>query len=68
VSVASFISRMLHGEAAERRRAEVERDICAYQADRRNNIQSLQSGARVVQNMSGALRMMVESERESGDE
>lgn len=68
MSVSSFITRMLHGEAAERRRAEVDRDIKAYQADRRNNIQSLQSGARVVQNMSGALRMMAESERESSNE
>ncbi len=42
---------------------DVDKDIAAKQATLRQNVQIVQSGARVVETMSGAMRIMMELER-----
>lgn len=43
---------------------EMDKDIAAHQATLRQNAQVVQSGARVIENISGAMRIMMELERE----
>lgn len=43
---------------------EQDKDIAEHQAILRQNAQVVQSGARVIENISGAMRVMMELERE----
>lgn len=43
---------------------ELDKDIAVQQATLRQNAQVVQSGARVIENISGAMRVIMELERE----
>lgn len=58
-----LVTRLLIGkDASPERLAEVDQAIERENARTRQNTQSLQSGARVLHNMSGMIRMMTEAE------
>ena len=63
MKLSDLVTRLLIGEDADPNRiAEVDQAIETQNARTRQNTQSLQSGARVLHNMSGMIRMMTEAE------
>lgn len=64
MSFADRVMRFLGGRAADERRVSVDQEIESVKATIRQNTQALQSGTRVIQNMSGAMRLLSESKRE----
>lgn len=63
MSAASFIARVFRGAKPDAERQEVERELAHQRAIIRQNVQAIQSGARVLGTMSGALKMMTEDTR-----
>ena len=58
MALLDFIFRRL--PKSQHQRAAVDREINALKSNMRQNVQIIQSGARVVENMSGAMRLIAE--------
>lgn len=63
MTLASFFHRLIRDPSSDPQLTANEDKIARQKATIRQNNQVLQSGARLVQNMSGAMRMISESER-----
>ena len=60
--VGDFFSRMLGSAVTHRQVVELDMEIARHKATIRQNTQVLESGSRVMQNMTGMMRMMAEAD------
>lgn len=63
-AVGTFLSRVFGSHHTRGRVSEIEKEIEHHQAAIRQSTQVLESGSRVMRNMTGVMRMMAEAGRE----
>ena len=67
MTIAGFFHRVMKAGRVDCQIASADREIARHKSTVRQNNQILQSGARVMQNMSGAMRLVMEAERGKDD-